>query len=367
MVAFGASACSGGTGLVGKAPAATVDESEISQADVVSATEATREFYEYSVKQGQDTDGTLASLLDEMSGDSADAVGTAGASRILSDMIVDDVIHQALARHDALPTKEDRKALRTEMETSAGGAAALKKFPADYIELYIERKLLSDAFTKWAAGEADKDNKPLTDTERETQMRALYEQQNATKPLCLNAIQTTSEADAAAARTRVAAGDDFLAVAKSFTPEGTEFPDEGLIACVGFDTAQSAFGQDFSAVKVGDIVGPLSYTSQEGAAPDYFVFRVDGLQGQTYKQMLPQLEQAVPKEPAATDPATFDASAPLNKLLKAAEIDVNPVFGRWSSAKQTVVPPKVPAPATSGATGKATATTAVSSEPDGGS
>jgi hypothetical protein len=346
LLVFGASACSGDNTPVGKAPAATVNDSEISQADVVSATEATREFYEYSIKQGQDTDGTLAGLLDALKGDSTHTVGTKGASRILSDMIVDDVIRQALASHDALPTKADRTAKRKEIETSAGGAAALKKFPADYISLYIDRSVLSEAFSKWAAGEADKTKKPLTDKEREKQMRALYEQQNATKPLCLNAIQASTEADATAARARVDGGEDFLAVSKSLVPEGTDFPAEGFVACLGFDTATTAFGQDFSTLAVGDVVGPVSYTAQQGGQPEYYVFRIDGLKGQTYEQMLPQLEQAVPKTPAATDPTTFDASGPLDKLLKKAEIDVNPVFGRWSQVKRTVVPPKVPAPAT---------------------
>ncbi|WP_421120819.1 hypothetical protein ACE2AJ_05845 [Aquihabitans daechungensis] len=342
LLVIGASACSGGTALVGKAPAATVDDAEISQADVVAATEATQRFYEYSIEQGQDTDGSLTALLEDLQGQSSYAVGTAGASKVLSDMIEVEVKRQELARQDALPTEADRDKIRTDLESTVGGAAALEEFPAEYVELYLEQRAVNEAFQTWAAAEADKDVEPLTDEEREAKMRELYEQTAPGRPLCLNAIQTPTEEEAEAARARVDGGEDFLAVSESLVPEGTEFPEEGLVACLGFDEAQTAFGEDFSNVAVGDIVGPVPFTSQEGAEPVYLVFRVDGLEGQTYEELLPQLEQAVPAEPEATDPTTFDASAQIDALIKEADIDVNAIFGRWSNAQRAVVPPKVP-------------------------
>ena len=350
LLVLGASACSDG-GIRSAPSAATVNGSEITQDEVVAATKATKRFYEYSIKQGQDSNGELTTLVESLQGASADSVGTEGAAQVLSDMIVDEVIRQELTKRKALPTKADRDALRTEIETSVGGAAELKKLDAEYIDLYIERKVLNDAFAAWAASEADKDVEPLTNEEREAQMRALFEQTNPTRPLCLNAIQTATEDEAAAARARVDDGEDFVAVSKALAPAGTNVPDEGLVACLGFDEAQTAFGQDFSTAKVGDVVGPAPYTSQEGAAPVYLVLRVDSLDGQTYEEMLPQLEQAIPAEPAPTDPAQFDASVALDKVLKAAEIDVNPTVGRWSPKQQSVVPPKVP--------GATTTTTAV--------
>lgn len=342
LLVIGASACSGGTGLVGTSPAATVDDAEISQAEVVSATQATQRFYEYSIKQGQDSDGSLSGLLEDLKGQSSYTVGTAGAANVLSDMIVDEVIRQDLARHDALPTKSDKDKIRKELESSVGSAAELKKFDAEYVKRYIEKRAVNDAFRARAAAEADKDVKPLTDKEREAKMRELYEQTAPGRPLCLNAIQSSTEAEAQAARARVDGGEDFLAVSKSLVPAGTDFPDKGLVACLSFDEAKTAFGQDFSKVAVGDILGPVPFTSQQGAEPVYLVFRVDSLDGQTYEEMLPELEQAVPAQPAATDPTTFDASKALAVLLKKADIEVNAVFGRWSDAKQSVVPPRVP-------------------------
>jgi hypothetical protein len=86
----------------------------------------------------------------------------------------------------------------------------------------------------------------------------------------------------------------------------------------------------------------VAYTSQQGSAPVYLVFRVDSLDGQTYEEMLPQLEQAVPEQPPATDPTNYDSSAQVADAVKGVDIEVNPVFGRWSAARQAVVPPKVP-------------------------
>ncbi|MGN6692847.1 MAG: hypothetical protein ACTHN0_01615, partial [Aquihabitans sp.] len=75
LLVFGASACSGKNTLVGTSPAATVNGTEISQADVVAATQATKRFYEDSIAAGQD-DGTLAGLVDQISGATSYSVGT---------------------------------------------------------------------------------------------------------------------------------------------------------------------------------------------------------------------------------------------------------------------------------------------------
>jgi hypothetical protein len=342
LLVIGASACSGGTGLVGKAPAATVGDTEISQADVVAATEATQRFYEYNIDQGQDADGSLAGIVGDLDGDSAHSVGTAGASQVLSEMILTEVKRQELARHDALPTKDEKAKIRSDVESQVGGAAALKKFPAAYVDRYLEQRAVDEAFQAWAAAEADKEVEPLTPDEREAKMRELYQQTAPGRPLCLNAIQASTEQEAQAARARVDGGEDFLAVSKSLVPAGTDFPEEGLIACLSFDEVKTAFDRDFSKDTVGDIVGPVAYTSQQGSAPVYLVFRVDSLDGQTYEEMLPQLEQAVPEQPPATDPTNYDSSAQVADAVKGVDIEVNPVFGRWSAARQAIVPPKVP-------------------------
>lgn len=337
---LGASACSGS--VVGTNPAATVNGTDISQATVTNATQATKRFYAYSIKKGQDTDGQLAALLGTLEGSGTDTVGTQGAAKILNDLIIDEVTRQALAKAHKLPTSADRKALRAKLVKQVGGEAEFKKFDSAYIELYSERQLLDEAYKKWQAGEADKKVVPLTPAKREAQMRTLYEQTKAAKPLCVNVIQAASEAEAKTARTRVDNGEDFVAVTKDLAPAGTQVPDEGLIGCLAFDEAKAAFAQDFGKVKIGDVIGPVAYTSQQGAAPVYLVLRVTSLTGQTYEQMLPQLEAQVPAKPPATDPTTFDTTTVLGKLLKASDITVDPRFGTWNTRKLTVVPPVVP-------------------------
>jgi len=340
LLVFGASACSGKNTLVGASPAATVNGTEISQADVTSATQATKRFYEESIAAGQD-DGTLAELLAQLQGATSYSVGTDGAARVLSDMIADQVISDALAKADALPTKTEKDALRKDLESQMG-AAELKKIDDEYIERYIERKALNDAYTKWAAEQAADEQKPYTPEERDQQKQAFYEQYYANNPLCLNAIQTATEDEAKQARDRIDAGEDFVTVAKSFVPEGSTIPDEGSIACLTFDQAAQIIGADVSDAAVGDLFGPVTYSQGEGAEPAYLVLRVEKTDGYTFDEVEPLIDSQVPTEPEAVDPASFDASGALNALLKKADIEVNPVFGRWSAATQAVVPPRVP-------------------------
>lgn len=340
LLVFGAAACSGGNRLVGTAPAATVNGTEISQSDVVAATQATKRFYEDSIEAGQD-DGSLAALVDQMKGATTDSVGTEGASQVLSDMIADQVIHDALEKADALPTKADEDSLRSDLETQVG-AAELKKIDKEYIRRYVERKALNDAYTKWAAEQAQKAQKPYTPEEREQQKQAFFQQYFADNPLCLNAIQTSTEDEATQARARIDAGEDFVTVAKSFVPEGSAIPDEGSIACLTFDQAAQVIGSDVTDAKVGDLFGPVTYSQGEGAQPAYLVLRVEQTDGYTYDEAEPLIDSQVPDGPTEIDPSTFDASDSLDKLLKRAEIDVNPLFGRWSAADQAVIPPRVP-------------------------
>ncbi|MGN6693283.1 MAG: peptidylprolyl isomerase, partial [Aquihabitans sp.] len=247
----------------------------------------------------------------------------------------------ALEKVDALPKKKDEDALRSDLESQIG-AKELKKIDKEYIRLYVERKALNDAYTKWAATQAAKDQKPYTPAEREQQKQAYFQQYYANNPLCLNAIQTSTEEEAKAARDRIDAGDDFVTVAKSYVPDGATLPEGGSIACLTLDQAQQVIGTDVSDAKVGDLFGPVAYTQAQGSQPIYLVLRVEKTDGYTYEEAEPLIDPQVPSEPDAVDPASFDASGSLDKLLERASIQVNPLFGRWSAAARSVVPPRVP-------------------------
>ncbi|HWJ63106.1 MAG TPA: hypothetical protein VNS19_14145 [Acidimicrobiales bacterium] len=331
LLVVGASACSGGTGLVGTAPAATVNDTEISQSAVTDATEATARFYADSIEQGQDSDGSLAALVDQMKGDSSYSVGTEGAAQVLSDMIVDQVIADELAKHDALPTKQDRSELRSQLEQSVGGAAELKKIDAEYLDQYIERRSLNDAFTAWAASSPE----GLAD-----RRQAYYDQNIADRPLCLNAIQVQTEEEAKAAKERVDGGEDFVAVAQDLAP-GANIPATGAIACLTVEQAQQAFDLDLSDAEPGDVVGPAAFAQTDGSAPTYLVLRVEQTDGFTFEEAQPLLEALVPAEADPSD-GSFDASSALDRLLRKADIWVNSVYGRWSDAQQSVIAPHVP-------------------------
>lgn len=339
VLVIGASGCSGG--VVGNAPAATINGVKISQDQLFAATEATTEFYEYSIEAGQDTQGQLSTVLADLQGAGPETLGMAGTSQVLGDMIHYELLRQELKANDALPTKEAIKTIRDGVAKDPEGLKILESNP-EYIDLYVDRASLDDAYTQWLAAEADKDLVALTPEEREERLQALYEEIKPTRPLCLNIIQTEDEASAAGARERVDAGEDFVTVAADFVPEGTEVPDEGFIACLAFEQAQAAFGVDLSTSEVGDLVGPVAYTDQEGAAPVYLVMRVEGFDGPTYEQIAPELEAQVPVEPTPTDPASIDPTTALLEFGQKAEVDVNRLFGTWNPVLRTVDPPVVP-------------------------
>jgi len=342
LLVFGASACSGGNRLVGTSPAATVDGTDISQDQVFDAVEATKRFYEYSIEEGQDSSGELAGLVDAIHGTGSSTIGTEPAAKVLTELILDEVLRQDLAEHDALPSKQDIAAVRSEAAQQVGGEAKLKKIPQGYLNRIIESEAMSRAFTKREAAKADAEQKPYTPEEREQQKQAFFQQYYADNPLCLNAIQTSTEDEAKQARQRIDAGEDFVTVAKSFVPEGSTIPDEGSIACLTFDQAEQVIGSDVSGAKVGDLFGPVAYSQSQGAQPTYLVLKVEQTDGYTYDEVEPLIDSQVPNEPAAVDETNFDVSAARAKVFERTDIEVNPLFGRWSATAQSVIPPQVP-------------------------
>lgn len=357
VLALGTSACSGGNRVVGAAPAATVDGTTISQAEVQDLTAANLRFYREAGKLGQDGDGQLAALADTGVGTGRDTQAMSEAVASLDSLITSTLIHDELARLDALPSKADRASVRTSLETAVGGKDKLAKFDEAFIAATIESRALTEAYQRYLAEKADKAQKTLTPDERAAQMQALYEQTAPTRPLCVNAIQVATEAEATDARTRVDGGEDFIAVATDLAPDGVTVPEEGLVACLSFENATAAFGTDLSTAELGDVVGPVPYTAQQGAAPVYLVLRVDGLNGPTYDQMQAELEAAVPAEPPATDPTQVDIVGPVAALAAKADITINPVYGTWNEETSTIEAPVVPA------TPGATSTTLVAATP----
>jgi hypothetical protein len=359
---LGATACSRGPLAI--SPAATVDGTEISKADVTDLTAAYARFYKQAESLGQDSDGQLAALYADAGGTGTDTQSMIEATGALEALINSEMIRSELTRQDALPTKEDRDAIRTELATQLGGEEKLAEFDEEFMVFTLDSRALTQAFQKHLAAEADEALAAPTPEEREAQMRELFASQAPNLPLCLNAIETQTEAEATAARERVESGEAFGDVAADLAPEGVTVAEGGFAACLSFEDAQAAFSTDLSGAAVGDLVGPVAYTSQEGAAPTYLVLEVDGLEGPTYEQLLPRLEQAIPAEPTKTDPTTVDISAPLAALYAKADISVDPLYGSWSNAQGRVVPPDVPVePTTAKDAADADATTTTTAVP----
>lgn len=349
---------------MGASPAAVVDGHEISQRDVQDLAEATNRFFQQAVDAGLATQDQVAPQLSSFAGSSPSTIGVSATTDALQLLIQLQVVHDELDRHDALPTADDRKAARTSLESQVGGADKLKKLDAAYIDYSVESQALITAYQAWLASEQDKGKPAPNQADREQQLRDLYAQMAPTRPLCLNAILTTAEQDAADARAQVEGGTSFGDVAKAVSVEPTSAADGGFAGCASYESAQQAFGTDFTGLAVGTLVGPVPYASAQGTL--YAVLQVAGTDGPTFEQLRPQLEAALPDPSAATDPTTVDVSTPVSKLLDQAAITVDPRFGTWDAQTLAVVPPRVPGTPTTTSSTIPTAPSTVTTDPSAG-
>lgn len=330
-----------GERAVGRPPAATVDGTAIPESEVVALSEANQAYYRQAIEAGDDTTGELQQLLDDSTGDGEGTIAMTEASASLRSLIVSQVIRDELARLDALPSDADRDAVRAQLAENLGGEEEVEKLPDDLLSSYIDSQSLFSAFQASLAAEQDEGVEPLDPAEREAQMRELYEQVAPGLPMCLNALLVDTEEEAASASARVAGGEPFATVAQDVSLDETSAEAGGFLRCLDPAQSETTLGIDLTGYEVGQLTAPVQVG--QGETAQYAIFQVESLDGPTYEQLLPQLEQQIPAEPVATDPAEVDVEGPLLALLEAADITVDPKFGTWDPATGSIVAPDAPA------------------------
>lgn len=330
-----------GERAVGRPPAATVDGTAIPESEVVALSEANQAYYEQAIEAGDDTTGELQQLLDESAGDGDGTIAMTEASASLRSLIVSQVIRDELARLDALPSEADRDAVRAQLAENLGGEEAVDELPADLLSSYIDSQSLFSAFQAALAAEQDEGVEALDPAEREAQMRELYEQVAPGLPMCVNALLVATEEEAAAASARVDGGEAFATVAQEVSLDQASAEAGGFLRCLDPAQSETTLGVDLSGFAVGQLTDPIQVGADDAA--QFAVFQVSSLDGPTYEQLLPQLEQQIPAEPVPTDPSQVDVEGPLLALLEAADITVDPKFGTWDAETGTIVPPDSPA------------------------
>ena len=330
--------CSGSA--VGPSPAATVNGADISADDVEELVAANKAFYEQAIENGLDTNGELAAALEETQGVAPGTVGRQGASDALNSLIVTEVLHQELEELDALPDESLEDEVRAELETQAGGAEALAEYDEDFIDFTVRTDALQRAYRDVLAAEQTADIEPLSDEEREARILELYESVKAERPLCLNIILVTAEADAQAALERIRGGEAFDDVAAEVTIAPPSTTDGGYLYCSDYEQVTAAFGADLQGTPVGELVGPFSADDGTGQV-QYVVAEVAGTDGPSLDDVREGLESTIDAE-TVVDPSQVDISAGLLGLLDDADIEIDPRYGTWNPETYDIDPPVAP-------------------------
>ena len=336
VLVLGASACNA-VGPIGRAPAATVDGTDIPVQKVLDLLAAQRRDAAIEVRLAKDNKQAAPSLPNLL-GDAPGSWSTPQFASSLRPLIEMVVLNHELARRGRKVTKAETDAARADLASRlapasttgaapdpAAGVAALNKrdhaLVDEFVGLTAAQMALADALAAAPGGAAD----------RERQLQAAYEQQKASlTQACLGVIVARTQAAASAARKRVDAGQPFATVAKQTSIDSTAATG-GDAGCGLLSQISSNLGLTPGVVPPsGTVIGPLSL---QGA---FVVVQLRTVTVPTYAQARSTVSSAV------GPPGTAAAAAMLPKLLAAAHVTVDPRYGSWNPVRAAVDPPVDP-------------------------
>ena len=333
-----ATSCNGSS--VGSTPpAATVDGTDITRAQLEKMVNAQIAYVEESTKiakkaaKAKPSDSSLATAAQQAveaqktfdqryRGSGPDSLGLAGTSDVLNSLIQIEVSRAALEAVGGKVTPEEAAAVRTSVEEqlTQQGIKSTKPFKA-LLDAEVERKAILDALTKHytKAGEW------------EALQRKVYEQEVGSQTqLCVNIMDTADEASAQAALARINGGEDFLTVATEVSAAGADQNPtlkEGGEQCVAKASLANVFGDAVNTAGVGSVLGPAD------GQGSWLTARVVSTKVPTFEESQAQIAQAVP------DPAVTRAENAIKRQLKKMHVTVDPRLGTWNKKLNIVEPP----------------------------
>ncbi len=293
-----------------------------------------------------------SSSPDQFAGAGQDTYQVEVADSLLTLHILTEIISQDLSRRGVKVTAADRTAGEAEVCTDPNSGQStpgcLDQDPKDLKALRLDLAGQLQALGRTGAAKVP----ALTAAQLDQQARAQFDQVVAQNPQALDQVCGTlavvpDAATGTAIKQQVEAGGDFVTVASPLASQPVE-PQE--------QCASASQYPDLAAAQVGQVAGPV--TAQGGI----FVFQVTRRNTLTYddvKSTLEQQVQAAVSQQQATARNQAGSTA-VRKLLAKADVQVNPVYGRWDPRTGRVVPPKVPK-------GAATTTTLPAAGSSGGS
>lgn len=360
LVLTAATAC-GGDGLVGRAPAATVNGTEISTAQVEELIEAQRDYYELARANTQakreqaladaeangtdpgqipseaDLDAQFDDQLAPFLSVSEGTVPAQGVAQVLTTLVSLEIDREVLRAAGGTVTEEQRTTARTSIESSIEeDGIDLEEVPEALLEQATEQGALQSALEATVPDDV-RASAVLGDDEYTAQLQALYEEQVASK-LCVNVI-IADEATAATALQRVRDGEAFTDVAADVSTAGPEAAVDGGGGCFGPDDAATVLGDDAATAGAGDLLGPVVADPAAGTFA-----AVEVAPTPTFDAIRPQLEQDNPNTSEEDAAAAVAAYLGEQRAEAAADADVTVSgrYGTWDPERGAVSPPVDP-------------------------
>ncbi len=249
-------------------------------------------------------------------------------ARLLDRRILVSLVHQEVARRN-LPL--DLRAARADVETSfaddpEASRRMFRAFPAAYrdelVRTAAEVQALEAALTK-----------PVSDAD----VKSFYDQNPALfSQACVRHILVDNADKANQIKARIAAGEDFAAIARAESKDTATAANGGDLGCVPESALPPEGRVAVTEAQPGQVIGPIR--TDRG----FYVIQVQSTTTQPIEAVAGQIRQFLESQSGNA------ISEFLEKALAEAEIEVNPRYGRFERAgeRPAVVPPDLPATST---------------------
>lgn len=348
----------GADGPLGSPPAATVNGHEISSTELIDTVadqrrfiellgegaEAQRAEQEAQAPTGQSAEQLAEDVAQELARFDGAGAGTLAADTtagILGQLINDQISEEALDVAGATVTDADRDAVRGEVETQvAERGLEVDDVPPAVLDQIVEQRAIRTVIEATAPAEVTEI--PVTSAEEyERQLRSIYDADpDQFEALCVNVLLGADEAAGQDARSRVEAGESFQEVAADVSPDEIDGASNGGGGCPARAQVVEILGEDAATAEQGDLVGPAMV--QDGR---FLLAQVDTVEALPYEQVRDQLAQANPNtqgEELAAAALEEYVQGVFDEATERSEVTVDPIYGTWSPAAATVVPPVDP-------------------------
>lgn len=266
-----------------------------------------------------------ANLSGGVKGSGQGTFTTAFVGRILTRQIFFELIEQEVARRKLKITGGDEQAASVDVVSSFGEEAIYRAFPEDYRRDLVLRQAQVTALQEDIAKvEVD-----------DAAVEKFYEE-NAElfAQTCVSHILVATPEEAAAAQARIAAGEDFAAVASEISIDPGSGANGGELGCV----PSGSFVPEFESVMETLPIGQVSAPTQTQFGTHLL------LVSERTTQAIDEVRADIRQRLLSEGQAGFDAF--VDDALDKATIEVNPRYGRFDpeAAQPGIVPPQGPTP-----------------------